>query len=416
MNDTEAGESLTGSARLVEAIRRGYSITDERVLGALRAVDRRPFLDAIEVIQDGGVANDPYDDRPYSLRRAVDGTPLSSATAPSLCAQMIQALELAPAASVLEIGAATGYNAALLGHVVGSAGSVVSVEIDPELAELAAASVRRAGMERVAVRHGDGWEGYPDRAPYDAVIATMACWAVSPAWLEQLRPGGRFVAPLWLGPDYEAVAAMRRTSHGLDGRLLLLCSFNKPRGQAGGPPLSVRDPRAPGATLEVSAQLGGNPETLQKAQDIILAAEPAHTEVGTLVPSWFLRVALSDPGAFSLQRSEDNVIINLSGILDPETSSGAWLERRLHREPDPPHRMIGDLRWAHVGQPDILEHLQRYAANPHELELANLRLTIGAPQTPPPIDDPPHWELQRSGLVWRLWDEGRARRDPIIQP
>jgi protein-L-isoaspartate(D-aspartate) O-methyltransferase len=415
MNDTEAGESLTGSDRLVEAIRRGYSITDERVLSALHAVDRRPFLDDIEVVQEGGVTVDPYDDQPHMLRRAADGTPLSAATAPSLCAQMIQALELAPTASVLEIGAATGYNAALLSHLVGPAGSVVSVDIDPELAELATGNLHRAGSERVTVRCGDGWDGYPDRAPYDALIATMACWTVSPAWLEQLRPGGRLVAPLWLGPRFEAVAAMRRTGHGLDGRLLLQCSFNKPRGQAGGPRLSVRDPRAPGATLEVSAQLAGNPESLQKAQNIIFDAEPVRTEVGPLGTSWFHRIALADPGAFVLQRCENNVIVNLSGILDPETGSGAWLETRLRRETDPPHRMIGDRRWARAGRSDTLERLQSYAMNPHELELANLRLVIAEPQTPPPTDDPPVCELRRSGLLWRLWDEGQARRDRITQ-
>jgi len=121
MSGTETGEALAGTERLVEAVRRRYPITDERLLSALRTVDRRPFL-------EGSAAADPYDDRSYSIRRADDGTRLSSSTAPSLSALMIQALRLEPRNTVLEIGTATGYNAALLSRVVGPSGSVVSVD------------------------------------------------------------------------------------------------------------------------------------------------------------------------------------------------------------------------------------------------------------------------------------------------
>jgi protein-L-isoaspartate(D-aspartate) O-methyltransferase len=117
MSDTETGEAETGEAlagtkRLVEAVRRRYPITDERLISALATVDRRFFL-------EDSPGADPYADRSYSIRRAADGTRLSSSTAPSLSAFMIQALRLEPGNSVLEIGAATGYNAALLSRVVG---------------------------------------------------------------------------------------------------------------------------------------------------------------------------------------------------------------------------------------------------------------------------------------------------------
>lgn len=397
MRDTDTGEARTGTERLVKAVCRRYPIHDERLLAALRSVDRRFFLESSAAAQ-------PYEDRSYSIRRGDDGTRLSSSTAPSLSALMIQALRLEPGNGVLEIGTASGYNAALLSQVVGPLGSVVSVDVDPELVTLAASHLRHAGIDGVAVRHADGWHGQPDHAPFDAIVATMACWAVSPAWMRQLRPGGRFVAPLWFGPDFEAVASLRQTQHGLQGTLIELCSFNKPRGEAGGPRLSIGDPSSPDFTLNVSAQLGSDAAILRRGRAVI-ATEPTYTDAGKLGPLWFRRVALADPGAFVIRRYHDTSRVIATGIVELETSSGAWLETHYRRDPAHPNSLVIDMtRWAHVGGTDTLTRLQRYSTEPRAIELANLDIQIAAPSTAPPTDEAPDWELHRRGLVLRLWD------------
>lgn len=407
MADAETNGTFPGADQFVETIRRRHPITDDRLLNALRTVDRRDFLQGLTI--DGPIA-DPYADRPHSIRRAQDGTPLSSSTAPSLSALMIQALELAPGDNVLEIGAATGYNAALLARVVGPSGSVMSVDIDPDLARIAASHLRDAGLSHAAVRHADGWHGQPDGAPYDGIIATMACWAIPPAWLHQLRPGGRLVAPVWLGPNFEAIAALRRTSHGLEGSLLTLCSFNQPRGDAGGPPLTLRDPATPELTLTVSAQIGADPTSLARAREI-LAAEPVYAPANPLEDSWFRRVALTEPGAFAMNRSQPNTWVSATGLLDPQTGSGAWLETHYRREPAPTRRLIIEqTRWVHVSGTnggahgaDLLARLQPYSSGPPAIDLAHLRLQIATPSTPQSGDAPPDWQLHRRDLVLRLW-------------
>ncbi|WP_142003458.1 methyltransferase domain-containing protein [Amycolatopsis cihanbeyliensis] len=128
--------------------------------------------------------------------------PSSSSSMPSIVAMMLEALDVRHGQSVLEIGTGTGWNAALLSRRAGDAGRVVTVEVDPTLAERARGALDRAGYSPTVVT-GDGAKGFPDGAPYDRIIATASFREVLPAaWLEQLRPGGRLVGPWdndWLG-------------------------------------------------------------------------------------------------------------------------------------------------------------------------------------------------------------------------
>lgn len=127
-------------------------------------------------------------------------SPTSSCSKPSIVANMLDALDLHPGHSVLEIGTGTGWNAALLARRVGTRGQVVSIEVDPVIAECARAALAAAGYSALVIT-GDGAEGYPDAAPYDRVISTAAVReTVPPAWLTQTRPGGLIVTP-W-GTDY----------------------------------------------------------------------------------------------------------------------------------------------------------------------------------------------------------------------
>ncbi|MFC4910413.1 methyltransferase domain-containing protein [Actinomadura gamaensis] len=117
----------------------------------------------------------------------------SSSSAPSLMVEMIEALELEPGMRVLEIGTGTGYNAALLAHMLGSE-NVVSVEIDAQVADRARDALGRAEYP-VQVITGNGERGYAAGAPYDRIIVTAAAHTVPYAWVEQTRPGGVILVP-----------------------------------------------------------------------------------------------------------------------------------------------------------------------------------------------------------------------------
>ncbi|MGH3936513.1 MAG: methyltransferase domain-containing protein [Pseudonocardiaceae bacterium] len=126
--------------------------------------------------------------------------PSSSCSQPSIVAEMLDALDVRPGQSVLEIGTGTGWNAALLAHRVGAHGRVVTIEVDPHLAEHARRALSSAGYPPLVVT-ADGLAGYPAGARYDRVISTASIReVVPPAWLDQLRTGGRLVTP-W-GTDW----------------------------------------------------------------------------------------------------------------------------------------------------------------------------------------------------------------------
>lgn len=137
-----------------------------------------------------------YADQPLATR-VRDGELVSSSSQPSLMAEMLQALGVRDGDRVLEIGAGTGYNAALLAHRLGDE-AVTTVDLDPEITEAARTHLAAAGY-RPAVVTGDGARGCPERAPFDCVIATCTLPSVPREWLPQCNPGARIVAPLSTG-------------------------------------------------------------------------------------------------------------------------------------------------------------------------------------------------------------------------
>ncbi|MFJ5120025.1 methyltransferase domain-containing protein [Kitasatospora sp. NPDC088548] len=137
-------------------------------------------------INDGREPDDP-----------ADLWPSSSASAPSIVVRMLRDLELRPGMNVLEIGTGTGWNAALLVHRLG-AGYVASVEVDPEVAMQAWASLNAAGLN-VELVCGDGAQGWSVRQPYDRIISTCSVRRVPQAWIEQTEPGSIILTP-WDNP------------------------------------------------------------------------------------------------------------------------------------------------------------------------------------------------------------------------
>ena len=211
---------------LAEVRDRGGAATDS-VAEALLAVPRHVFVPEVPLEK-------AYRDEAIVTQRDADGVPISSSSQPTIMALMLDQLGLAPGQRVLEIGAGTGYNAALLARLVGPAGVVVSVEIDPEAVERARASLAVAGYPDVTVVCADGVNGHAAAAPYDRIIATVGVWDLAPAWLDQLAPGGRVVVPLDLRGAQVSVALEREDGHWVS-LSLVPCGFMRLRGAFAGP-------------------------------------------------------------------------------------------------------------------------------------------------------------------------------------
>ena len=165
---------------MVEHQIRDRGIRDERVLAAMREIPRHLFVPK-------GYERAAYEDRPLPIG---EGQTISQ---PYIVAVMTEQLGLAPQDRVLEIGSGSGYQAALL---AGLAGTVISIERLEGVAEQARENLARAGVTGVRIIVGDGTEGYPPEAPYDAIIVTAASPGVPEPLIEQLAEGGRLIAPI----------------------------------------------------------------------------------------------------------------------------------------------------------------------------------------------------------------------------
>ena len=168
------------------------------------------------------------------IKSDADGLPVSASTRPALMAIMLEELRLAAGHRVLEIGTGSGYNAALIAHIVGDSGSVVTIDVDPDLVDRAGASLARAGFADVTVVCGDGADGVPVHAPYDRIIVTAGVWDLAPQWLAQLRRDGRIVAPVSVCGIQLAVAFEHAETHWVS-RQACRCHFIRMTGPSAGP-------------------------------------------------------------------------------------------------------------------------------------------------------------------------------------
>jgi protein-L-isoaspartate(D-aspartate) O-methyltransferase len=202
-----AADGLDASRRaamVVEQIQtRG--VADARVLNAMRTVPRHLFVpDSLRHLA--------YEDRPLPIGHR------QTISQPYIVAYMSEALEVGPEHRVLEIGTGSGYQAAVLSRL---AREVYTIEIVPELAKQAGARLKPYG--NVQVREGDGYAGWPERAPFDRIMITAAPERIPEPLIDQLAPGGRMVVPV--GTDEQWMTVLDKTSRGVVERRTIRVRF-----------------------------------------------------------------------------------------------------------------------------------------------------------------------------------------------
>jgi protein-L-isoaspartate(D-aspartate) O-methyltransferase len=209
---------------LIDKLLRNGQLRSARVAAAMQAVPRELFVPGVPL-------DDVYRPSDAIVTKRVDGVSVSSASAPEVVALMLEQLDVQRGQRVLEIGAGTGYNAALLAYLVGDGGSVVTLDIDEDLVIGAREHLLDAGYGHVNVVTADGALGYPSAEPYDRIILTVSSNDIAPAWREQLRrPDGRLVLPLALRGPQRCVAFTPENDDHLVSDSVRNCSFIPLRG------------------------------------------------------------------------------------------------------------------------------------------------------------------------------------------
>lgn len=177
---TPSDPLVTARETMVEQQLRRRGIRDERVLAAMAEVPRHLFVPASSRAA-------AYDDRPLPIGHA------QTISQPLMVATMLEALELEGDELVLEVGAGSGYQAAVLGAL---ARRVVALEIVPELVEQGRGNLAAAGIDNVEIRHADGGLGLADEGPFEAIVVAAGAPEVPPPLIDQLARGGRLVIPV----------------------------------------------------------------------------------------------------------------------------------------------------------------------------------------------------------------------------
>jgi protein-L-isoaspartate(D-aspartate) O-methyltransferase len=243
---SSGGDPAAGlRAEMVAHLRQRGDLSDARVAAVLGQVPRHVFVPGVAL-------SEAYGDQPV-VTHYRDGVPTSSASQPAIVAAMLEQLRPPPGGAILEVGAGTGYNAALLSRLVGSSGRVVTVDIDPEVADEARDHLAEAGITNVEVICADGALGWADAAPYDGIIVTAGASDLAPAWVDQLGSEGRLVVPLSIRGVQQCVALTRTGGH-LRSSAVCECMFMPLAGAMANSDRRQPVPGHPGVYLQTAAQ------------------------------------------------------------------------------------------------------------------------------------------------------------------
>ncbi|MDR7277728.1 methyltransferase, FxLD system [Catenuloplanes atrovinosus] len=323
--DTTTIDATDAAARqqgLADYIRdRGTFTGHPRVEAAFRTVFRHQFLPGIPL----DVA---YGNQPVVTKTADDGTALSSASNANLVAAMLGQLQITPGDRILEIGAATGFNAALMAELTGPDGHVVTIEYDADLADGAARHLADAGYHNVTVVSGDGAHGHADHAPYQRIIVTAGAADISTAWWQQLAAGGRIVIPLRLHPS--GLSRSIAFTHTTPGHLVsvenpLVCGFVPMRGTAAATERHIR--LAEDVLLKIDAADQADDTALA---DVLRHPGEAHwtgIRIHDQEPAAHLDLWLATTSDIPFGRLSVGPVARSSGLLDPALR---WAGATLH--------------------------------------------------------------------------------------
>ncbi|MFF4988531.1 methyltransferase, FxLD system [Streptosporangium saharense] len=264
--ETSPAHAARLRADLVTYIRGRGTFRTDAVEAAFGIVERELFLGGVDLDQ-------AYKPQVVVTKLAADGTALSSASHPNLVATQLEDLDLHPGHTALEIGTATGINAALMAEIVGPYGKVVTIEIDDDLTATAQESLVKAGYSHVKVICGDGAAGSEPDAPFDRMIITAGAWDLSAALYTQLAVGGRIVIPLRLHGSglTRSIAFDRHPSGVLTGSHTRVCGFVPMRGTSDDAQATVTVQLADDVAFNVDAHDAADGEALAQALN-----HPAH--------------------------------------------------------------------------------------------------------------------------------------------
>lgn len=193
--------------KMIEQQIMARGVKNPLVIEAMRTVPRHEFVPR-------DIRSNAYNDQALPIGF---GQTISQ---PYIVAFMSEHLGVKPGDRVLEIGTGSGYQAAVLARIVDT---VYTMEIIPQLAERAARTLQHLGYKNVVVRHGDGYAGWPEKAPFDAIIVTAAPPSIPPPLLAQLKTGGRMVLPV--GEYVQELNIIRKTESGLHMESVLPVRF-----------------------------------------------------------------------------------------------------------------------------------------------------------------------------------------------
>jgi protein-L-isoaspartate(D-aspartate) O-methyltransferase len=345
---SETREAARARARLAGSLADRGRTPSEAVQAAFRAVPRHQFVPGLAPAA-------AYQDEALVIKYDTCGVPVSSSSQPAMMAIMLDQLGLAAGHRVLEIGTGSGYNAAIMAHVVGPRGRVVTVDIDPELVTLARARLTAAGYGAVQASCADGGYGDPCGASFDRVIVTAGTWDIAPAWLDQLAPGGRLVLPLAMRGVELSVALERAASPAGTHWVAVStvrCGFVQLAGAFAGPEVFVPLEPTPGLYVQVAD--GRAVDTAAVAAALAQSAG----DIGT--------------GIVAAARDELSDLDLWLTLTEPDTDRLTFLVTAAGSAQDAPRLPLGALagRDPDAGGLGIVgvSHLDR-AAFPHEIML-----------------------------------------------
>lgn len=377
-------------------------ITRPEIGRAFRKVPRHLF------VPDRSLA-DAYQDE-VIFTKSRDGISLSAASAPSIMAEMLELLALKRGDRVLEVGAGTGYNAALMEEIVGPDGHVVTIDIDQGIVDDAIGHLHAARCgARITVRCADGGLGWPETGPYDRIIVTVGAWDMPPAWLRQLADGGRLVVPLDFKDVHKLVTFERRGERmvSVDVRD---CRFVRPQGLLAGPEQQI--PLAAGlyvSTSDARIRPAEVAAIVAAGRDAPAEPMPVAMTPGELHRAFRLWLAVTAPDfcVFSLEEEalragsvsawqvtaqrtvvpadEDARFASAPGLL--EDRAICLLESGPHKDAQPVLRGYGDAA-------AVISRLSRYAQQWHD---QGRPFAAGLTIVAVPVDEPS--AADGSGLV-----------------